>query len=137
MLQSESEQGQKGSGTLSMKFKQFGADDKDIIVIEATPLQKAELAKFLLASLNTDQIELSNWAALDPDDILHIHEKVIMQAHGNDLILNSTDVARLGKLSSTWINYKFNNAPPNTEFPVSRRVAENIESIFHDVYPEV
>ena len=118
------------AGELSMKFREMSDDQ---VFIDATSDQKAELARFIRASIDTDQVEVCTNSGIAPKSLEKIHDKVSSQIdNGEPLVLSRLEFGRICQIGDTWDAYGFQQVHPEQygKFDVSKQIVDNIGEMY-------
>ncbi len=119
---------------LSMHFETLNENDE--VVIQAFPAEKQRLVDFIDASLQTEQIDLSEHAFVSVPEVQAMRNVIAGQAEGDQLKLSRYDFVQLSKLATAWKGFGFSVHPEGTELDVERPLVDHIETMFDAAFPE-
>jgi hypothetical protein len=115
----------QGKKVISVLFKSLADDGK--VYIDATPQERGQLADFLRKSIDTRQIETSNYAAVDLDNLERLRGEILRQQDIDaPLVLGKFDFSDLAKVAFAWRGYAFDQVGPDATLDVSKPFVDNL-----------
>jgi hypothetical protein len=115
----------QGKRVISVLFRSLADDGK--VYIDATAQERAQLADFLRKSIDTRQIETSNYAAVDLDSLERLRAEILRQQDIHaPLVLSKFDFSDLAKVAYAWRGYAVEQLEPDAELDVSKPFVDNL-----------